>query len=373
MGLARTEPVGEARTLRSRLAALHRIIACNREVERADGLLLLRGLLSALTAPYGAGIWLRNAAFDCRLRRAHRVPARVVSVGNLSVGGTGKTPLVAALARASTAAGRRPAILTRGYAVGAGEGDGASDEARLFERLVPGVPVVVDPDRVRGARAAIAAGADLLLLDDGFQHRRLARDADIVLLDARDPFCGGLLPRGRLREPRSSLRRAGAIVLTRCERATADELQRARAAVAACTPPGCPVREAEHAPVAVQDAAGREVAAPASLRGLRVLAFSGLGDPDALPGSLARLGAEVAARRDFADHHPYTAAELAALARATAAAGAACAVTTEKDLMRIAAWPGPQPLRALRIEMRLRDEDRERLLAVVGIGRDRGV
>ncbi|MBI4878532.1 MAG: tetraacyldisaccharide 4'-kinase, partial [Planctomycetes bacterium] len=175
------------------------------------GRTLLGSLAALASLPYGLAVRLRNRAYDAGLLRARCAAAVVVSVGNLSVGGTGKTPLVAMLARAARAAGRTPAILLRGYRRGARRA-AESDEAALHARLAQGVLVVADPDRVRGAERALAAGADLLILDDGFQHRRLKRDLDLVLADARDPFAGGrLLPRGLLREPLSSLARAHAL------------------------------------------------------------------------------------------------------------------------------------------------------------------
>lgn len=176
---------------------------------------LLRGLLTPLSAVYGAAVAARNSYYDRVPSASHTAGIPVISVGNLTVGGTGKTPLTIEIVRRLRAAGRRPAILTRGYGAAGGE---TADEVLEFEVALPDLPVVVNADRVAGAVAARRDhGADCLVLDDGFQHRRLRRDLDVVLVDALD-WCGGgrVLPAGRLREPLSSLGRADWIVITRC-------------------------------------------------------------------------------------------------------------------------------------------------------------
>ncbi len=223
------------------------------------------------------------------------------------------------------------------------------------------MPVIVDADRVRGARRAIEGGADLLLLDDGFQHRRIGRDADVVLVDARDPFAGGgLLPGGRLREPPASLRRADVVVLTRVGRATDEERRAARAAVAA-TGTRADVFEEDHRPVELVDAAGARAAGVEALRGGRFLVFSGIADPATLAESVSALGGEPVRVLDYGDHHEFTPEEVAALATEAEGLGVAAAITTEKDLTRIHEWPGRTALRALRIEASiLADEERFR-------------
>jgi len=335
-----------------------RIIACPQSDPR-DGLTLLRGFLWLLSLPYGLAMRLRNFAFDAGLARSARASVRVVSVGNLSVGGTGKTPMVVALARAAQRAGRKPAILTRGYRpLGSGGSNGESDEVALFRQTLPDVPVVVDADRVRGSRSAEEQGADLLLMDDGFQHRWLRRDVDLVLLDARDPFCGGLLPCGRLREPASSLRRAHAAVLTRCGRASARQLETARQRVEIAAP-DLPVFEAEHVPIELVQSVGANrltVEPLETIRGQRILAVSGLGDPHTLGETLEQLGAVVVHRMDFGDHHEFTSADYELINRKVVECGAEHIVTTEKDFMRIGDDVRfPVPLSALRIELRLRE------------------
>ena len=179
---------------------------------------------------YALELARRNRRYD-RGIGVTRLPIPVISVGNLSVGGTGKTPMVTHLARELLAAGHHPAIAMRGYVRGRGShGHGqASDEARQYRRVLEDVPVVAQPDRAAGIAALLASdagrGVDCILLDDGFQHRRLARDFDIVLIDAaRSPFEDRLLPAGWLREPVSSLGRADAVVITHAELATPEQI-----------------------------------------------------------------------------------------------------------------------------------------------------
>ncbi|MDR3633688.1 MAG: tetraacyldisaccharide 4'-kinase, partial [Isosphaeraceae bacterium] len=176
---------------------------------------LARAGLSLASWPYGAGVALRSLAFDHGWKAAQRVAVPVVAIGNLTVGGTGKTPMVEWVARWYRQKGVRVAILSRGY----GQTKGLNDEGRVLEENLPEVPHLQDGDRVRLAQIAVEElEAELLVLDDGFQHRHLGRDLDIVLLDALEPFgLGRLLPRGLLREPVRSLRRAGVVVLSRAD------------------------------------------------------------------------------------------------------------------------------------------------------------
>ncbi|MBK6941664.1 MAG: tetraacyldisaccharide 4'-kinase [Planctomycetes bacterium] len=315
----------------------------------------MRGALWLASLPHSAALCVFHGLFDRGWRRPRRAPLRVVCVGNLTAGGTGKTPIVAWLALAALAAGRHPAIVLRGYRKGARDGAG-SDEAQLYARLVPSVPVLVDADRVRAAHAAAALGADLVLLDDGFQHRRLHRDVDIVLLDARDPFGGGaVMPRGFLREPPTGLARADVVVLTRSDRAGADALAEAERRVRALAPQAAIVREV-HAATELIGHDGSRIADVGALRGARVTCMSGIGDPTTLAESVTRCGAIVVRTLDFGDHHEFTPAELAAVARDCAADGVRWCVTTQKDAMRIGAVPAGLPLVVLRIEARFDGE-----------------
>jgi tetraacyldisaccharide 4'-kinase len=301
---------------------------------RGPGATAARLALSAAAGPYGLVVAARNAAFDRGLlpRQAAGVP--VVSVGNLTLGGTGKTPLVAWVARALAARGLRPAVVSRGYGAAAG---GVSDEALELAVVLPDVPHVADRDRVAAARRAAAAGASAVVLDDGFQHRRLARDVDIVAVDATDPFgCGRLFPRGLLREPLAGIGRADAIVLTRSDAVDAGRRDEIRARLAAAGRGRRPTvwAEAVHRPVGLRtwDGPGRPLDA---LRGPRVAAFAAIGNPAAFRRTLESLGAVLVDFQSLPDHHAYAPTDLERLGRRAADAGADLVVTTLKDLVKI--------------------------------------
>lgn len=300
---------------------------------RGGGAALARVALAGLSLPYGLAVAARNAAYDSGVLPTHPAPIPVISVGNLTLGGTGKTPLVAWVARRLLHQGLRPAIVSRGYAARPGE---RSDEAAELHALVPEVAHVMNRDRVAGARSAAAAGAQVAILDDGFQHRRLRRDLDIVAVDATDPFgCDRLFPRGLLREPIRGIRRASVVVLTRATSVDADRRREIRMAVTAA----CGGRlaaswvEAEHRPVALRSADGTTQPLD-QLAGRRIAAFAGIGNPAAFRGTLQSLGAEVASFTGFPDHHPYADTDLDRLA-ARLPADACLAVTTLKDLVKI--------------------------------------
>jgi tetraacyldisaccharide 4'-kinase len=295
---------------------------------------LARAGLAALALPYAAAVTIRNAAYDRRIAATRRAAVPVVSVGNLTLGGTGKTPLVAWVAGRFVAAGRRPAIVSRGYGAARGQ---TSDEAAELALVLPGVPHVADRDRVAAAAEAVARGADAIVLDDGFQHRRLARDLDIVAVDATDPFgCGHIFPRGLLREPLAGLRRANAVVLTRADAVDAVRRHAIMAALAdICRRSGPQVcAEATHAPRRLRTAANEHLPLDA-LRGRRVAAFCGIGNPAAFRLALESLGADLVDFRTYPDHHAYSAADAAALVSWAMAARADIVVTTLKDLVKV--------------------------------------
>ena len=309
---------------------------------------LARMGLGGIAAGYRAGVAIRNARFDRDMKATHQVGIPVVSVGNLTLGGTGKTPAVEWVARWFRARGTRVAILSRGY--GDAGNTGLNDEGRVLEGNLPDVPHLQGRDRVALARLAQEElASEVLVLDDGFQHRRLGRDLDVVLLDALDPFgLGRIFPRGLLREPVGSLRRAGVVVLSRAD--LVDEPTR-RAIRARAERAAGPLRwaEARHAPLSL-DAADGQTFPLADLAGRRVAAFCGIGNPEGFRRTLVGLGVDLVAFRPFPDHHAYAAADVASLAEWARGSGADLALTTQKDSvkLRLAAL-GPAPLRALRI------------------------
>jgi tetraacyldisaccharide 4'-kinase len=276
---------------------------------------------------YGGAIRIRNAYYDRWPGAVHRASVPVISIGNLSVGGTGKTPLVIEVVRRLQSWGRRPAILTRGYKGGR---DVAADEVLELREAVPGVPVVVHPDRVAGARIACAAeSADCLVLDDGFQHRRLARDLDVVLISALGPLgVGWLLPVGRLREPLSSLRRADVLVITRSNQVTDAWLDAIRTTLRKC----CPDTPLVYAAV--------EAVAPPDLAGRRVVAVCGIGEPCTFTQLLVQLTGQEPAECTFGDHHRYDSADVRTICEAAQREKAEWVVTTRKDWVKLRdLWP----------------------------------
>jgi tetraacyldisaccharide 4'-kinase len=293
----------------------------------------------------------------------------VVAVGNLTLGGTGKTPLVELLARRLGHRGRRVAILSRGYGrrgtadliVSDGQrllatAADAGDEPYLLARRLPGVPVLVGRDRARAGATALARfRPDVLLLDDGFQQRRLRTDLAIVCLDARAPWGErGLFPRGTLREPPAALGRAHLLVLTHADAAADPAALEARLRRHA---PAAPIAHATYEVEAVEDVATGGRLAVEALRTRPALAFAGIAAPDNFRRTLVALGVAPRELVTFPDHHGYTADDVAALEARARAAGAEALVTTEKDAVRL---PGLRqlPIWVVRVRLRLGDADR---------------
>jgi tetraacyldisaccharide 4'-kinase len=276
---------------------------------------------------------------------SRRLPQPTISVGNITFGGTGKTPIVEFLARRFRFEGRSPAILSRGYGrksrglVVVSEGDGplvgpdrGGDEPVELARRLPGVLVVVAERRSEAARVAARLGANLLLLDDGFQHLRVRRDVDLLLLDARDPFGGGELPPiGRLREPLSALGRADAFVFTRVDRA--EPPTAARRALQAARPEA-PVFNARIRAAGARDEDGAPVPI-ATLRERRLLAVCGIAQPDGFAASLAELDLTPEDTLVFRDHQRYASRDLERIRRAAEETGSSWIVTTEKDAVKL--------------------------------------
>lgn len=295
---------------------------------------LARWLTWSASGLYGAAIRLRNGAYDREWFPVTRVPVPVLSVGNLTTGGTGKTPVVAWLVRELQHRGYRPGIVSRGYRALDGE---RNDEARVLEQLCPGVPHVQHRDRVFAARrVVIEHRCDVIVLDDGFQHRRLHRDLDLVLIDVRQPWgYGHLLPRGLMREPRSSLWRADLALFTRVEPqdllTTVPELTRQvhqhhpQLPVAAMrfVPQGWSRRDGESLPLS-------------ALQQRTSAAFCGIGNPASFI-EFARTWTQVRATRSYADHHHYSWSDLHELAAWREEQQADVLVTTLKDLVKIPA------------------------------------
>jgi len=313
---------------------------------------LSRTGLAGLAGFYRLGVAARNLAYNRGWKSNHRVEAPVISVGNLTLGGTGKTPMVEWIAQWYRTQGLRVAILSRGY----GDTQGMNDEGRVLEENLPDVPHLQGADRVALARLAVEElESEVLVLDDGFQHRRLARDLDVVLIDALEPFgIGRIFPRGLLREPVGSLRRAGVVVLSRAD--LVDETTRQAIRREAEQRAG-PLRWvlARHAPLDLIDADARS--SPLSEVGEgRVAAFCGIGNPEGFRQTLQKLKVNLVGFRSFPDHHAYSADNVADLSSWLRSVDAELALTTQKDSVKLrTSRLGHVPLRALRIGLELMD------------------
>jgi tetraacyldisaccharide 4'-kinase len=320
---------------------------------------LVRAGLSALSGPYWLAWRTRLALYNNGLLMCRELDARAISVGNITTGGTGKSPLVVWLARWLQAHKVRVAVLSRGYGEkrrppeGGTPNGGESDETLLFRRQLPDVPYLIGADRYEtGSRAIAEHGAECVVLDDGFQHLALGRDLDIVVVDSLLPFgYGHLLPRGLLREPVSALRRAHMVVLTRCDLVTKDQLRDIESRVRQVCG-ARPIVESVHRPTRFYRHGTGEEQPLGWAAGRKVYAFSALGNPEAFPRTLRALGAEVLHHEAFRDHHWYSEGDLAGIVRQAAEAGAEAVVTTEKDAVKIRAFAeGGPPLHVLAIEL----------------------
>jgi tetraacyldisaccharide 4'-kinase len=335
--------------------------------KRGLGATALRAILSLGEPVYSAFVNRRNHRFDAG-KNVRKLPRPVVSVGNLTAGGTGKTPVVRWLTERLRAARRHPAILLRGYK----SVQGVSDERRMLEASlnVPGqTPIVVhvNPDRFLGGSEVLREHpeVDVFVLDDGFQHRRLARDFDLVLINAAEPFgFGHLHPRGLLREPLTGLKRAHAAIITRVDEAPpaaiAEIERRIREHNSAV-----PIFHSCHAHVRLKSPEG--LLAIEALADRKVFAFCGIGDPESFFRQVKRRAGTLVGSRAFADHHAYRDLDLVDLSRAAETAGAEILVTTEKDWTKLNALTTGIALPLFRVEMAIqfREGDEEGLLKLL--------
>jgi tetraacyldisaccharide 4'-kinase len=338
---------------------------------------VLRGALRVAEVPYTWAVRRRNRRYQSGAAAVYRVAVPVISVGNLTLGGTGKTPMVQWLAR--WLAGRQISvgIVSRGYGAAAGsreQGKAWNDEALELAWNLPNVPHVQQPDRVAAARRVIDEfQCRVILLDDGFQHRRIARDLDLVLLDALEPLgFGHVFPRGTLREPLEGLARADVVALSRADLIGPDQrgeirrqvehyapraqwmelAHRPEALVGVATPADSPVTRAQPAAHAKPQAGAEQPLE--SLAGQRVLAFCGIGNPAGFRHTLAACGYRVVEFLEFPDHHGYTRRDLDRLVAAAGRFDVAAILCTRKDLVKLGSSRlGDRPLWAVRIGLEI--------------------
>jgi tetraacyldisaccharide 4'-kinase len=304
---------------------------------------VLRLLLNVAAVFYGVGIRLRNWLYGGEQAKSYAVTAAglvtsdrtqaavpVISVGNITVGGTGKTPLVIWLCNLFREQDVNCAILTRGYKVAEGE----RDEPGMLVKNCPGSAVVVNPDRLAGAIEAVKKHrAQILIMDDGFQHRRLHRDIDIVTIDAMQPFgYGKLLPAGLLREPVSALKRAQAVILTRCDLVSKNNLAELTAAISRINPDVI-IAQTIHNPVFA--VSGEKQIPLEELKGKKTYVFCGIANPEAFLATVVLAGANIVGSRIYDDHYNYTVNDINDIYRDAAKSGAWMILTTEKDYNKI--------------------------------------
>jgi tetraacyldisaccharide 4'-kinase len=326
---------------------------------------LLRGILAAASLPYAAAVTSRNLLYDRGWLPSTTADIPVICIGNLTLGGTGKTPLVAWLVRELVQIGERPVIVSRGYAARPGH---SSDEAAELSLLLPGVPHIANRDRAAGVQTAVTThSSTVAVLDDGFQHRRLHRTLDVVAIDATDPFgCGALFPRGLLREPLCGLHRADAIILTRST--AVDRSQRAaiqKNVMHARKQRPVVWAETSHKPQCLRTADG-SIHPLSQLVGCRVALVSGIGNPTAFRKTVEASGSQVVAEMIFPDHYLYTPADHRQITEQARNASAEVIVTTMKDLVKIRTESIHEiPIVALEVAIEMLAGERE-LRALVG-------
>jgi tetraacyldisaccharide 4'-kinase len=310
----------------------------------------LRLCLGIAACVYSFIIYIRNFLYSGNLLKSYAVTSAglkttdrsqttvpVISVGNITVGGTGKTPMVIWLCNFLRTKDINCAILTRGYKASAG---GRSDEPAILTKNCPGTVVIINPDRLAGALEAVKKHrAQALIMDDGFQHRRLHRDIDIVTIDATLPFgYNKLLPAGLLREPVSALKRAHAAVLTRCDLVSKDDLTKLTENISRVNPK-MTVAQTMHAPVCARTNDKGEIPL-AKLKAKKVFAFCGIANPDSFLSTIGLLGVKLVGTRTFDDHHDYTTRDISDICREATQSGGNIMLTTEKDYNKVALPPG---------------------------------
>lgn len=346
----------------------------NLATDRAKGLLalVLKALLFFLSILYGVLVTI--ICMFSRMRRS-RFSCKVISVGNITLGGTGKTVLVEYICRILRDKGHKVAVISRGYkrpfcdskeSTAAAEFNTMGDEPYMLTQNLPGVVVVVSKDRGRGIRRAIEEyGVDAVVLDDGFQQWKIHKDLEIVAIDALNPFGNShLLPRGILRQPRVTLKLADIIVLTKTD--FSPEVAKLKAYISRVNPKALLV-ETKHSPVGFYNIRTPEtLLAPELFRGKKVMIFSGIGDPSSFEQLLKELGVIIALKLVFPDHHPYTPDDINKIARLSRSKKIDTIITTQKDAMRLTQGLGVE-ISALRIQLQVTSNEQGLLDRLLGL------
>lgn len=348
-------PFPRPRIVTETVSTFHALIRGQRRGPLAS---LARAGLWCARLPYAVGVWFRNRGYDRHPMRATRVPVPVVCVGNLTLGGTGKTVVAEYVARYFADEGKPVALLSRGY--GSTDG-GPNDEAMLLEENLPDVPHLQGANREALANTAVEElECEALVLDDGFQHRKLHRDLDVVLIDVTRPLADEyLFPRGLLREPIGALKRAGFVLFTRCDEVPSEAVQKQVDWLRARFPNLSFARTA-HRPLELIGPDGA-TASVSELAGKSVARFCGIGNPASFDRTLAQCGATVIDRREYPDHHAYNRDDVDDLTSwARDQPDETVVVTTQKDWVKLRVGElGGKKLWAVRVGLGFLDGEPE--------------
>lgn len=303
--------------------------------QRAGG--LDRGIqfiLKWLSYLYRMAVNFRNILYDRGLIKSYNIGIPVISIGNITMGGSGKTPLVIFLAQWLIEQGFKPVILIRGYMAERTKGY-HSDEVKMLNSKLKNIDVVQGPDRVKNAQEYLKSHhCDIFILDDGFQHRKINRDLNIVALDMINPFGNGeLIPRGILREPTTSLKRSDVVILTRTDLGK-DKINLTKDTITRINP-RADIIEAIHKPVQFVDLKDAKAHEPSILKGKNILAFCAIGNPAGFEGSLRKLGINISSFEIFEDHYSFTDSDIQRLLKMSKDLNVAALVTTSKDAVKL--------------------------------------
>ena len=300
---------------------------------------LIKSTLSAFTYPYSAVLNTREFLYKNSVFKSTRLPVKVISIGNITTGGTGKTPLVEFIARYLLEKNKKVAILSRGYGGNnplQKNNDNVNDECLILKENLREVPVLAGKDRVSNGKKAIREfGVDCLLLDDGFQHLKLKRDLDIVVIDSLNPFGGeNLIPRGSLREPLRNLGRAGLFIISHCNQSKEKTIKSIYTKLNHVNN-DAPVCESIHWPVHIENITDGSILGPEWLKGKRIYGLSAIGNPESFTYTLKELGADLIKHRKFHDHHNYNREEIGDVVYEAKLLGVDAIVVTQKDIVKI--------------------------------------
>lgn len=294
---------------------------------------ILRGLFAFISWFYKTGVKIRNFLFDHKIRKPKELKTKVISIGNITTGGTGKTPMVMWLCNYISEKGLKPGVLTRGYKAVKGK---LTDEPAILTKGCSNAKVVVDSNRYQGGKKAISEfGCDVIVMDDGFQHRQLKRDLDIVTIDATCPFgYNKMLPAGLLREPKSAIKRAQAVVITRFDQAGIERIDETVKQIKRINPDAV-VAKASHKPIDAVVLKNKHISIE-ELKEKRIFAFCGIGNPDAFLAMLKDMNLNVVGSKIYNDHHNFTQTDIQYIYETARYLEADVILSTQKDWVKTA-------------------------------------